>query len=83
MPEHVVRVSQPTRELVNSDVSFEIFSDAQKLGTLLVSKGTVDWFPRSAQSAVSLEWEELALLLDAAFEDRSALLKAARAIVAT
>jgi len=83
MPEHVVRVSQPTRELVNSDVSFEIFSDAQKLGTLLVSKGTVDWFPRSAQSAVSLEWEELALLLDAAFEDRSALLKAARAIVAS
>ena len=83
MPEHVVRVSQPTRELVNSDVSFEIFSDAQKLGTLLVSKGTVDWFPRSAQSAVSLEWEELALLLDAAFQDRSALLKAARAIVAT
>ena len=48
MPEHVVRVSQPTRELVNSDVTFEIYSDAQKLGTLLVSKGTVDWFPRNA-----------------------------------
>lgn len=83
MPEHVVRVSQPIRELVNSDVRFEIFSDAQKLGTLLVSKGTVDWFPRNAQTAISLEWEDLAVLLDAAFEDRSALLRAARSIVAS
>lgn len=34
MAEHVVRVSQPTREVLNADYSFEIFSDGEKLGTL-------------------------------------------------
>jgi hypothetical protein len=80
MPEHMVRVSQPSRELVNSDVTFEIYSDGQKLGTMLVSKGTVDWFPRNAQTSISLQWEEFADVLDAAFNDRQTLLKTARSI---
>ena len=80
MAEHVVRVSQPTREVVNADYSFEIFGDGEKLGTLNISKGTIDWWPRKAQSWVELRWEEFAELLNACFVDTAVMVSAARDI---
>ena len=80
MAEHVVRVSQPTREVVNADYSFEIFSDGEKLGTLNISKGTVDWWPRKAQSGVEIRWEDFAKLLNGCFVDTPAMVSAARDI---
>ena len=80
MAEHVVRVSQPTREVVNADYSFEIFSDGEKIGTLDISKGTVDWWPRNAKSGVEVRWEDFATLMDACFVDTPGMVSAARDI---
>ena len=80
MSEHTVRVTQPAREVVNADYSFEIFSDGEKLGQLDISKGTADWWPRSAQSATGISWEDFAHLLNAYHTDRVTLIASARAI---
>ena len=80
MAEHMVRVSQPTREVVNADYSFEIHSDGEKLGTLDISKGTIDWWPRGVHSAIGVSWEDFATLLDAFHSDGHRLLAEASAI---
>ena len=80
MSEHTVRVTQPAREVVNADYSFEIFSDGEKLGQLDISKGTADWWPRSAKSATGISWEDFAHLLNAYHEDRAAVMAFARAL---
>jgi len=51
MPRHDVEMSIPTTKMVlHADVVFEVRSDGEKLGTLHISQGTIDWFPASALS---------------------------------
>ena len=59
MPTHEVTVEIPTGIVLRSDVKFEIWSDEDKLGELLVSKGSVDWIPGKAHTRYQMEWEKL------------------------
>jgi hypothetical protein len=58
MPTHEVHVDLPTRMVLHSDVKFEVWSDEEKLGELLVSKGSIDWIPGNARTRYSLGWEK-------------------------
>ena len=64
MAEHRITVAQPTRDVVNNDYQFDIHSDGVKLGSLGVSKGSVDWWPRNAKLSVNISWEDFVHLLD-------------------
>ena len=58
MARHDVEMSIPTTKMVlHADVVFDVRSDDEKLGELRVSQGTIDWFPRHAQTPVSMTWE--------------------------
>ena len=54
MPRHDVEIAIPPKVVVNSDVRFVIRSDGQKLGELLVSKGTVAWVPGHSPQAIHI-----------------------------
>ena len=59
MPRHDVEMSIPTTKMVlHADVVFEVRSDGEKLGTLRISQGTIDWIPASAQIPARLTWEQ-------------------------
>jgi len=58
MPRHDVEIAIPPKVVVNSDVRFVIRSDGQKLGELLVSKGTVAWVPGHSRQAIHIVWEQ-------------------------
>lgn len=58
MPTHEVHIDLPTGIVLRSDVKFEIWSDEDKLGELLVSKGTIDWIPGKAHTRYQMEWEK-------------------------
>ena len=58
MPTHEVHVDLPTGIVLHSDVKFEIWSDEEKLGELLVSKGSIDWIPGNARTRYTLGWEK-------------------------
>ena len=57
MPRHDIEIEIPPKVVVNSDVRFVIRSDGQKLGELLVSKGTVAWVPGHSPQAIHMRWE--------------------------
>lgn len=58
MAHHDVKLTLPTFELGKADLVIEIKSDDVKLGTLKISKGTIDYYPNNHQYGISLEWEQ-------------------------
>jgi len=60
MPAHKITVhpSKPL-DIASADLVIEIDSGGKKLGELWISRGTIDWKPRSKQQAsTSLTWEQ-------------------------
>jgi hypothetical protein len=64
VPQHRIDMTQPSKHVVNSDVRFDIHSNREKLGTLTISKGSIDWWPRSKQSGKKISWERFAKVMD-------------------
>jgi hypothetical protein len=58
MPRHDIEMEIPPKVVLNSDVRFVVRSDGQKLGELLVSKGSVAWIPGHSPRAIHLRWEQ-------------------------
>jgi hypothetical protein len=66
MPEHEVEITLPSKPLVNVDATIVVRSDGQKLGEILISKGSFDWKGAGKSQAKQIAWERLAALLDEA-----------------
>jgi hypothetical protein len=64
MPEHRVVVTSPPRELGSVDAVYAVFADDEKLGELRISRGGVDWWPRSARLGHLLTWEQFAARME-------------------
>lgn len=63
MPKHKVLVSIPAKEVVNSDVVFEIFGNDSKLGELRISKGGLDYYGRNKKNPTTLSWDQFDKLM--------------------
>ncbi len=48
----------PNAELVNSDAVFSIYQNGRKLGTITISKGSIEWFPRNFKHPYSSSWAQ-------------------------
>ena len=64
MPVHKIEMSQPDKQVLHSDITFDIYSDGEKLGSLKISKGSADWTPRHKQRPRKIKWERFAAVLD-------------------
>jgi len=65
MPSHDVSISIPQKLVLAKDVEFEIKSDGARLGTLMVSKGNIEWRPAKASvNKRRLSWEKFAALME-------------------
>lgn len=64
MAKHDIKFSIPEKDLGKVDVSFSIKEDGKQLGRLEISKGGVDWYPKSAQTPKRFIWSKLAELLN-------------------
>ncbi len=51
-----VEFKTPLVRLGKSDVTFKVKQDEEMLGTLLVSKGAVTWFPKDTTNGHKLSW---------------------------
>ncbi len=65
MPRHKIVLKQPASQALNSDISFDIYSNESLLGELKISKGSIDWRAASQRSAKKMTWEEFARLVAA------------------
>ena len=57
MPQHEIDVEIPPKVVLNSDVRFVVRSDGEKLGELLVSRGSIAWVPGHSPNPIHLRWE--------------------------
>ena len=65
MPAHQVVLSIPEKFILSKDVEFEIKSDGHKLGSLLISKGNIEWKPANASKRHHrLTWEKFAEFME-------------------
>jgi hypothetical protein len=70
MPKHTLSFKLPrTVDVANRDFEFLIYSKARRkpselLGTLKISKGSLDWRPGNANLTRVLQWEQFAELAD-------------------
>jgi hypothetical protein len=60
---HKVKFSLPERELASQDISFVVEKDGKRFGTLLVSRGAIEWRPRSKQSNKKVSWSKFDKLM--------------------
>jgi hypothetical protein len=61
MAKHEVKLTTDGKiEVSNADFAFEVHEDGEKLGTLKVSKGSVDWLPHHNEvTHYELYWAEV------------------------
>lgn len=64
MPTHEVNINLHTKIVHSKDVEFEIKSDGSKLGTMLISKGNIEWLPvGNSVNKQRLSWEKFAEIM--------------------
>lgn len=56
--EHEIYMTMPTKTVLNKDTDFEVYSEGAILGTLKVSKGSVEWRPKNYTYGFHLDWEK-------------------------
>ena len=63
---HSVSASVQIHELTKAGTSidFEIFSEAEKLGTIIIGRGSLTWFGRNRRKPIELNWTRFAKLMD-------------------
>lgn len=64
MPRHRTEVELPPQKIQNTDLTFRVWSDDELLGTLALSKGTIDWKPKNARTPIKLRWETFARIME-------------------
>lgn len=63
---HEVTLDIATKFVLHKDVKVEVKTDAGKLGTLLISKGNIEWLPAgNSVNKQRLTWSKFAELMEA------------------
>ena len=61
MPKHDVTLDLHTKVVAHKDIEVSVRSDGSKLGTLLISKGNIEWLPANKSvNKYRLSWEKFA-----------------------
>ena len=62
---HEVTLDIATKFVLHKDVTVEIKKDGKKLGSVLISKGNIEWLPSgNSVNKNRLSWERFATLME-------------------
>ena len=63
---HSVRASVQIHQLsrAGTSIDFEVFADEEKIGTLIIGRGSLTWFGRNRKTPIELSWTRFAQLMD-------------------
>lgn len=65
MARHEVVMSFDEKVVLHKDTEFEIKVDGAKLGTLMISKGNIEWLPaNNSVNKYRLAWKKFAELME-------------------
>lgn len=68
MANHIVKMSLPDVVLSSKDAQIDIFKNGSKWGTILISQGSIEWYPKNAKQGYSLSWSKFDKIIKASFE---------------
>ena len=64
MAQHEVRARVDTKVIGHKDLAVTVKRNGEKLGTLLISKGNIEWLPKGKYiNKKRISWEKLADLM--------------------
>ncbi|MEG0861824.1 MAG: hypothetical protein RSG79_19690 [Pseudomonas sp.] len=62
---HEVSVNLHQNIVLSKDIEVEVKADGSKLGTILISKGNIEWVPsRNSVNKHRLTWKQFATLME-------------------
>ena len=65
MAAHDVSFNIPQKVLLAKDIEFDVKSNGKKIGTLLISKGNIEWVPaKNSAKKHRLSWERFAAVME-------------------
>jgi hypothetical protein len=56
MAKHNLFFELPIRELGKTDVLFHVYKDKEKFGSITISKGNLEWYPKNAKNPYKISW---------------------------
>ena len=65
MARHEIRLTFPSHEVVNNDVTSKVKSADALLGRIEISKGSIDWWPaNNSKTHYKMTWENFQMLME-------------------
>jgi hypothetical protein len=63
---HSVSASVQIHQLskAGTSIDFEIFADEEKIGTMIIGRGSLTWYGRNRKKPIELSWTRFAELMD-------------------
>ena len=63
---HSVRASVQIHQLskAGTSIDFNVYADQEKIGTLIIGRGSLTWFGRNRKTPIELSWSRFAQLMD-------------------
>ena len=69
MATHNVYATLPNAQLRNKDAFFKIYRNGKKLGTITISKGSIEWYPANAKQPYTMRWLQFDKMIKKYFEE--------------
>ena len=68
---HSVRASVHIHQLskAGTSVDFKIYADEEKIGTMIIGRGSITWFGRNRKTPIELDWTHFAKIMDERYDD--------------
>ena len=58
------------KAVLHNDITFDIYSGGDKLGSVRISKGSIDWAPARRRSFKRISWERFATTMNELYDAR-------------
>jgi hypothetical protein len=68
---HSVRASVQIHQLskAGTSIDFQIYAEEEKIGTMIIGRGSVTWFGRNRKTPIELNWTRFAQIMDERYDD--------------
>lgn len=68
---HSVRASVQIHQLskAGTSIDFQIYADEEKIGTMIIGRGSITWFGRNRKTPIELNWTRFAQIMDERYDD--------------
>ena len=69
---HSVRASVQIHQLskAGTSIDFYIYADEEKIGTMIIGRGSLTWFGRNRKTPIELNWTRFAQIMDERYDEQ-------------